>query len=96
MLPDLDQLQDTQLASALRERLEGSGVEPKVKTDVRRTQRRLKTARGDIVDAAFDAVVFSNLRSQTRAIGHELELELEKEEVEPVRGRAPARCQPPA
>lgn len=77
-LPDLDQLGDAQLASALRERLEGSGVEPKVKTDVRRTERRLKTARGDIVDAAFDTVVFSNLAApEQSAVGHELELELE-------------------
>jgi len=73
-LPDLDQLTDAGLASALRQRLEGSGVEPKAKTDVRRTERRLKTPRGDIVEAAFDTVVFSNPSAQ--ATGHELELEL--------------------
>jgi inorganic triphosphatase YgiF len=73
-LPDLEQIPAPELVRDLRARLAGLGIEPKAKTDVRRTWRRLKTARGDIVEAALDAVVFSN--GAANATGHELELEL--------------------
>lgn len=78
-LPDLDQVPDESLVKALRERLEGFGVEPKAKTDVRRTARRLKTESGGIVEVALDAIRFSNWTAE--AAGHELELELEAGDV---------------
>src|SRR5262249_52539957 len=74
-LPDLEQIPDTELVTTLRQQLNGSGVEPKATTDVRRTARRRKPERGDIVEAALDAIAFSNGTAQANA--HELELELE-------------------
>lgn len=77
-LPDLDQVPDAEFAQALRDKLNGCGVEPKATTDVRRTERLLKIAGGGVVEAALDAADLSN--GSAHEMAHELELELKEGE----------------
>ena len=72
--PDASAVLDRGIADALNHLLKDKKVVPRVETDVRRTERRLVTERGDIVELTLDTADVTAGESKDRAFEVELEL----------------------